>query len=122
MDTSYILSEEYQAQIKNIKNMISSHHEERFLAEHYSEIFATVSLAATLLNTLLLFKIFKDHRKLKALTAALSMVKSAHSLTLPAYPTPPTPNEAKVLCYDPIISGLLTLLSTLSVGILFINN
>ena len=57
-DTSYILSEEYQAQIKNIKNMISSHHEERFLAEHYSKIFATVSLAATLFNTLLLFKIF----------------------------------------------------------------
>ena len=117
-DTSYILSEEYQAQIKNIKKMISSHHEERFLAEHYSEIFATVSLAATLFNTLVLFKIFKDHRKLKALTVALSMVKTAHSLTLPAYPTPPTPNEAKVLCYDPIISGLLTLLSTLSVGIL----
>ena len=46
------------------------------------------------------------------------MVKSVHSLTLPAYPTPPTHNEAKVLCYDPIISGLLTLLSTLSVGIL----
>ena len=46
------------------------------------------------------------------------MIKTAHSLTLPAYPTPPTPNEAKVLCYDPIISGLLTLLSTLSVGIL----
>ena len=28
MDNSYILSEEYQAQHKNIKNMISSHHEE----------------------------------------------------------------------------------------------
>ena len=93
MDNSYILSEEYQAQLKNIKSMISSHHEERFLAEHYSEIFATISLAATLLNTLLLFKIFKDHRKLKALTAALSMVKSAHSLTPPYFSYSHHPRE-----------------------------
>ena len=82
-DTSYILSEEYQAQIKNIKNMISSHHEERFLAEHYSEIFATASLAATLFNTLVLFKIFKRPSKTESTDCCSFYGKNS------SFPNPP---------------------------------
>ena len=116
----YILSAEYRTQISQIKNMINENHEERFLSEHYSEIFATTSLVVTILNTILLFKVFKDHRRLKTLTATLSMLKTAHAAAFLGQTTTqtPLPNPTPVLCYDPIISGLLTCLSTLSVAII----
>ena len=80
-DVSYILTDHYQKQIRQIRDLVDENHKEQFLASHYSEIFATTALVTTLVNMFLLFKVFKDHRKLKTLTAALSMMKSMNCLS-----------------------------------------
>ena len=124
-DVSYILTDHYQKQISQIRELIDENHKEQFLASHYSEIFATTTLATTLVNMFLLFQIFKDHRKLKVLTATLSMIKSNNclSLTVPNPSDLPSPaSSPQVICYDPVVSGLLTFLSTISVTIIIYQN
>ena len=124
-DVSYILTDHYQKQIIQIRELIDENHKEQFLASHYSEIFATTALATTLVNMFLLFKIFKDHCKLKVLTATLSMIKSNNclSLTVPDPSHLPSPaSSPQVICYDPVVSGLLTFLSTISVAIILYQN
>ena len=116
-----MLSDNYRTQIRHIKDLIEDNHKEQFLSTYYSEIFATAALSTTIVNLFLLFKVFKDHRKLKTLTAALSMVKSAHCLSadgpFPSTPDPSSPKQ-EVICYDPVVSGLFTFLSTLSIAII----
>ena len=124
-DVSYILSDHYQKRIHQIRNLIDENHKEQFLASHYSEIFATTALATTLVNMFLLLKVFKDHRKLKTLTAALSMMKSTSCLSLTETDPSPLPDlgsSPRYICYDPIVSGLLTFLSTISVAIIIYQN
>ena len=73
----------------------------------------------------LLFKVFKDHHKLKALTTTLSMIKSTSCLSFTASDPSPLPSPAsspQVICYDPAVSGLLTFLSTISVAIIIYQN
>ena len=73
----------------------------------------------------LLLKVFKDHRKLKVLTATLSMIKSTSCLSLTVPDSSPLPGPAsspQVICYDPVVSGLLTFLSTISVAIIIYQN
>ena len=124
-DFSYILTDHYQKQISQIRDLIDENHKEQFLASHYSEIFATTALATTLVNMFLLFKVFKDHHKLKVLTAPLSMIKSSNCLSLSEPDSSPLPGPAsspQVICYDPVVSGLLTFLSTISVAIIIYQN
>ena len=105
-DVSYILTDHYQKQISQIRELIDENHKEQFLASHYSEIFATTALATTLVNMFLLFKIFKDHRKLKVLMATLSMIKSNSclSLTVPDPSHLPSPTSSpQVICYAPVV-------------------
>lgn len=124
-DVSYNLMDHYQKQIWQIRDLIDENQKEQFLASHYSEIYATTALATTLVNMFLLFKVFKDHRKLKALTAALSMIKSTSCLSLYDSDNPSLTEPAsklQVICYDSIVSGLLTFLSTISVAIIIYQN
>ena len=115
-DSTAIFSKMYLKHLAEVCKLIKDTHDEKFLPPHYTELLAIISIALTLLNALLIAKIFKDHRKLQTLTATLTLFKAAHSLQ----PTmaPLIQPISQVLCYDPIIWGTLTFLSTLSVTII----
>ena len=98
-------------------------HEETFWADHINTILALTSLTITFINLIFMCKIFKDYKKLRTLTVAMSLLKTAHTFPIP----PPVPantpttlpeDPAPVVCYDAYVSVTLTLLSLISVLII----
>ena len=102
-----------------MRNMIYKR-EEKFISlePHVITLITWGMITANLVITGLLYK---KYQMLKTLTATLTMLKcSGSTMALNIDPTATTenPSKAGVVCYDPIISGLLTFLSTVSVAIM----
>ena len=113
-----------QPQVRILNNSNAKiEHEETFWTDHVNTILALTSLAITFINLIFMCKIFRDHKKLRTLTIAMSLLKTAHTFPIP----PPTPHTTPtallqdptpVVCYDAYVSGTLTLLSLISVLII----
>ena len=114
----YVLSRDYESKLKEMRNLIYRR-EEKFISlePHVITLITWGMLTANLVITGLLYKTYK---MLKTLTATLTMLKySGPTMALSLDPLFTIErSKAEVVCYDPIISGLLTFLSTMSVAIM----
>ena len=115
----YVLSRDYERKLNEMRNLIYKR-KEKFISleSHVITLITWGMLTANLVITGLLHK---KYQMLKTLTATLTMLKySGPTMALSLDPlfTIESPSKAKVVCYDPIISGLLTFLSTMSVAIM----
>ena len=115
----YVLTEDYENKLNEMRTLILER-EEKFISlePHVITIITWGIITANLIITGVLYK---KYQMLKTLTATLTMLKCssptmAFSLNSPL--TTESPSKAEVVCYDPIISGLLTFLSTMSMAIM----
>ena len=94
--------------------------EEKFISLE-PHVITLITWGLLTVNLVITGLLYKKYQMLKTLTATLTMLKySGPTMALSLDPlfTTENPSKAEVVCYDPIISGLLTFLSTMSVAIM----
>ncbi|MCG8621233.1 MAG: hypothetical protein MJE68_04410, partial [Proteobacteria bacterium] len=115
----YVLSTDYQNHMKQIQILVDQ--QDKDFAGLDNHFWSITSLFISLLNMITICLLIKRYERLQTVTATLTMLKTAKAYSLPdlfsaeQIPTTEKPTQAEVICYDPIISGVLTAISTLSV-------
>ena len=94
--------------------------EEKFISLD-PHVITIITWGMITINLVITGILYKKYQLLKTLTATLTMLKCSNpTMALGIHPefTTENPSKAEVVCYDPLISGLLTFLSTMSVAIM----
>ena len=116
----YILSRDYQEKMQQIEALIGDQ-DQYFLGILNFKFCAFLSFLISLINMIIIGLLVKKYERLQTMTAALTILKTAHAISDSQIMAPNThspteqPVQTEVICYDPLISGVLTGISTLSV-------
>ena len=140
-----ILMSQYNSKISQNLSMLRAEilakHEDSFLSSPHAEAASIISLVLSLLTCMYLVHFVIDYRKTKTLlridhdkakkllaTATLMETMSKTQAypvakTTPLFTThPPMLAENKVLCYDPVVSGIFTLISILGLAFVIMHH
>ena len=115
----YVLSRDYERRLNEMRDLIYKC-EEKFISLE-PHVITLITWGMLTVNLVITGLLYKKYQMLKTLTATLTMLKYSSptmALSLDLFLTTESPSKAEVVCYDPIISGLLTFLSTMSVAIM----
>ena len=118
--SSYVLSQEYCEKLHRIQTLIRKQ-DDHVLGDLDSKLRSFLAFLFSLLNMLVSGVMIKKFERLQTITASLTLLRTAKAMSLQQLFNPEAPQstgdpmQAKFICYDPIISGVLTGISTLSV-------
>ena len=118
--SSYVLSKEYSEKLHQVQTLIQKQ-EDHILGDLDSKFCSFLAFLFSLLNMLVSGVMIKKFERLQTIMASLTLLKTAKAMSLKQLFNPgaqqPTgdPMQAEFICYDPIICGVLTGISTLSV-------
>ena len=118
--SSYVLSQEYHGKLHQVQTLIQKQ-EDHILGDLDSKFCSFLAFLFSLLNMLVSGVMIKKFERLQTITASLTLLRTAKAMSLQQLFNPGVsqftedPMQAEFICYDPIISGVLTGISTLSV-------
>ena len=120
--SSYILLQEYHEKLHQVQTLIRKQ-EDHILGDLDSKFCSFLAFLFSLLNMLVSGVMIKKFERLQTITASLTLLRMTKAMSLQQLFNPGAPQstedpmQAEFICYDPIISGVLTGISTLSVMI-----
>ena len=118
--SSYLLSQEYREKFHQVQTLIQKQ-EDHILGDLDSKFCSFLAFLFSLLNMLVSGVMTKKFERLQTITASLTLLRMARAMSLQQLFNPGVPQstedpmQAEFICYDPIISRVLTGISTLSV-------
>ena len=121
--SSYVLSKEYSEKLpgSDPNRLIIRKQDDHILGDLDSKFCFFLAFLFSLLNMLVSGVMIKKYERLQTVTTTLTMLKTAKAMSLHRIFNPGVPQstedpiQAEFICYDPIISGVLTGISTPSV-------
>ena len=118
--STYALLQEYREKLHQIQTLIRKQ-DDHVLGDLDSKFCSFLAFLFSLLNMLVSGVMIKKFETLQTITASLTLLRMAKAMSLQQLFNPEAPQstgnpmQAEFICYDPIISGVLTGISTLSV-------